>query len=275
MKIGEIRSKIMGLFGVSKTAESSLADQQEEQEVDSAATFDAGQQESIPVVISSPEVVDVAEILEGPINGRVPRPDDTEISVEVKVNAPASAKVSVKVDVSQTISTTVKAQPRSRYVARGGSLDFWAKSHGEGIKLSRETKYHAVNMNKPLALGANALNAIELHLNDDFELQRYAAYFDAVEAREAGISPTEEQVRLYYDLRRLCDQANIEYNRRDVPETGREYQMAIKALRRLLCAHRRMDAIESKIIPVTMISFDSSGRTVTHSGPYQRAMRRT
>ncbi len=46
--------------------------------------------------------------------------------------------------------------------------------------------------------------------------------------------PTTQQIHAYHSLRKLCEENNVEYNRRLYPENRREFELAIFALSRLL-----------------------------------------
>lgn len=163
-----------------------------------------------------------------------------EVSVEVKVHAPAATKVNVKVDVEQasdaeeTVIEVESSEPRSRYKEKGGGLDYWANAIGEGIKLTGTTKYHAVNMDRPLMLDSSDLNIGELSLLDDPDTRTYLEYLDCEDAVAYGFSPSEEEVAIYWFLCHLCDEKGLDYNRRDRPETAREYELANRGLKRKL-----------------------------------------
>lgn len=163
-----------------------------------------------------------------------------EVSVEVKVYAPAATKVNVKVDVEQassaeeTVIEVESSEPRSRYKEKGGGLDYWANATGEGIKLTGATKYHAVNMNRSLMLDSSDLNIGELSLLDDPDTRSYLEYLDCEDAVAYGFSPSEEEVATYWFLCHLCDEKGLDYNRRDRPETAREYELANRGLKRKL-----------------------------------------
>lgn len=178
---------------------------------------------------SDQEVVETVE--------QMPKP---EVSVEVKVHAPAATKVNVKVDVEQalgaeeTVIEIESSEPRSRYKEKGGGLDYWANAIGEGIKLTGTTKYHAVNMNKSLMLDSSDLNIGELSLLDDPDTRTYLEYLDCEDAVAYGFSPSEEEVAIYWFLCHLCDEKGLDYNRRDRPETAREYEVANRSLKRKL-----------------------------------------
>lgn len=179
--------------------------------------------------LSDQEVVEAIEEMSKP-----------EVSVEVKVYAPAATKVNVKVDVEQassaeeTVIEVESSEPRSRYKEKGGGLDYWANATGEGIKLTGATKYHAVNMNRSLMLDSSDLDIGELSLLDDPDTRSYLEYLDCEDAVAYGFSPSEEEVATYWFLCHLCDEKGLDYNRRDRPETAREYELANRGLKRKL-----------------------------------------
>ena len=211
---------------------------------------------------------------------------ETEISVEVTVNAPLSTKVNVKVDITQgeTASSTQSpsgpkkrrtkerdlAQPKKHYKPHSGGPGYWALCGKEGSKASK--RYNTAishTLNLPY-LTADYPGAIQDEaLFDDPRLHSYEELLDRGDMDVAGFSPTKRQIEVYYQLRRFCDLASIDYNRRDIPETGHEYVSAIMALERL--RRQYVDMHQHQIIPIKVVTFDSDGRATVQMNSYRDA----
>lgn len=171
---------------------------------------------------------------------------EADISVEVKVHAPADAKVHVTVNVDQSVEEARKKRKtdqsaearrrkrrkRRRWDYQTPGIDYWCSHEGEGIKLNSHTKYLAVNADKELILDHSELKALESQFLDDLEVCYGADFF--ADDEPFGTAPTSKQVNLYYGLCRQCEDAGLDYNRKDRPMTYREYQLAIMALCRAL-----------------------------------------
>lgn len=100
----------------------------------------------------------------------------------------------------------------------------------DGIQTS-ESKRHAhwFGESRQVVLEKDRLDAVILHVEFCQAIEEPAVI-------EGFYTPsaTKKQKQAYWTMRGKCDEAGIEYNKRDIPHTRREYTAAITALQRLL-----------------------------------------
>lgn len=209
--------------------------------VNSCSDVPASSGQNYPATVKQPsddvchgEVIEEAQISEPEIKSQA------KINISLEQNTAISTQVEVNVQTSGRATATqvvVNTGDAATPTTSGQSIKVTVTTKPSSPDIFSETGYTGPgNSSCGLLLSGAVKSQIFQQADLWAEANAYedSCHFDDGYGSDSWVSPTLSQVETYYKLRKTCESRGLPYNRRDIPESRRDYTLAIRALRQLL-----------------------------------------